>query len=148
MNLEKERKYIKAEVSKEIDRYSKGAPITCGMGCSNCCHVKVGVFKEEVDDIMSLGMDIDMEKLETQVKDWNNSDKNCIFLKDNNCSIQDNKPLSCISHLSNSPASLCAIDSTKAPHMIRSKSVVERLKSLREDNKMLILHEEIYRRLS
>ncbi len=147
MNLEKERTYIKSEVAKDIARYSK-SPISCGVGCSGCCHVQVGVFKEEVDNILSLGIEIDMDHLEKQVTDWNNSDKTCVFIKDGNCSIHDNKPLSCTSHLVNTPKSYCVEGSKKAPHMVRTKTVQERLKELRKDNPTLILHQELHKRLN
>ena len=145
MNLEEERVYIKQEVRKEIERHLNVTPVTCGVSCSNCCHVKVSVFKEEVEDILSLGIDIDYKKLESQVSDWDNSDKTCVFIKDGDCSINNNKPLSCISHMVNTPSVNCKIDSKIPPRMVRSKTATERLRNLRKENKTLILHEELYK---
>jgi len=147
MNLEKERPFIQQQINLEIEKYAKAErPITCSANCPNCCHVKVTCFPEEIDNIMSLGVEIDIEHLEAQFNDWPSSDKTCVFIKDGNCSIQDNKPLHCISHLVNSPAEYCAEGSSIAPHSVISKGAYERLRALRKENGTVILHEEIYKR--
>ncbi len=103
---------------------------------------------QEIENILSLGVEIDLKHLESQVNDWNNSNKTCVFIKDGNCSIHDNKPLACIGHLVNSPAKYCALGSTKPAHMVRVKSIIDRLKILFKRHGNVILHEELYRHLS
>lgn len=143
-----ERKQIQSHVADVIERYSKTKyPITCKANCPNCCHVKVSVFSEEVNEIISLGIDIDMDKLEKQVNDWNNSDKTCVFLKEGNCSIHENKPLSCMAHLVNSPKENCHINSNQPTNRIQVNKANTILKKLRSESDMVILHEQLYKRL-
>ena len=133
------------EIQQEIERLKKaGVPITCKAGCGGCCHVKVSCTKQEVKHIISLGVDIDMDKLQNQVKDWDSSDKNCVFLKQGNCSIHYNKPLTCVGHLVNSPAENCAINSGKPVNMIRIKKI-ENIITKRKGT--VLLHEELFRLL-
>ena len=146
--IENEREFVRTEINKSINRFSNSAnPITCKSNCPNCCHVKVSCLPEEVENILSLGVHIDMEHLESQINDWNNSDKTCVFIKNGNCSIHENKPLSCISHLVNTPAANCKEGSLKPVNMIHVKSVDDRLKILRQEKGTVILHEEIYKRM-
>jgi len=148
MNLSEERKEIQKGVSQEISKQKKGGvPVTCKANCSNCCHVKVSVFEEEVQNILSLGVYIDLDKLEKQNTDWPNSDHTCVFIKDGNCSIHDYKPLSCVSHIVNTPSDNCKEGSGKPINMVRSITSSNRLRELRKENKTVILHEELYKYL-
>jgi len=146
MKLKEETKYIKDEVDKEIVRYSKTElPISCGAKCPFCCHVQVSVFKEEVDNIISLGVEIDMDHLEGQNKDWRTSNKTCVFIKEGNCSIHDNRPLACVNHMVNSPVENCKEGNLNNTHFIRSRTATERLKELRKGKEVLFLHKELHR---
>jgi len=149
MILEDERKAVKRDINATITRYyDSKSPISCKSNCSSCCHVPVTCFTEEIDDILSLDINIDFKRLESQINNWSASDKTCIFIKDGNCSIHDNKPMSCISHLVNTNPVNCGENSTKSPNRIQVRSVNERLKKLRIENKTVILHKEIYKRLT
>ena len=146
--IENEREFVRTEINKKIQSFSNSShPITCKVNCPNCCHVKVSCFPEEIENILSLGVDIDMNHLESQFSDWNNSDKTCVFIKDGNCSIDENKPLSCISHIVNTPAANCKEGSLKPVNMIRVKTVDDTLRAMRKEKGVVILHEEIYKQL-
>lgn len=124
-----------------------GIVFSCEANCSGCCHVPVAVMPEEVVHIASLGKEINIDQLRSQVEDWNNSDKNCVFLKDGNCSIHDDKPLSCVSHLVDSPPENCHIDSNEKVNMVHVGPVEKRISELRKHHGSVRLHEALYKHL-
>jgi Fe-S-cluster containining protein len=96
--------------------------ITCRVGCAHCCRQSVAIVRGEADALIKAarfeGVDIDMDKLKRQAvcqnsEDWQRlaeADRDCVFLKDNRCSVYASRPLSCRKYLVTSEPELCNID--------------------------------------
>lgn len=120
---------------------SAGVPVTCSKGCSACCAQQISVTKKEVQTIIDSGVDIDMERLSSQNENWEESDKTCVFLKHNLCSIYDIRPMKCIHYMVNTPPDRCM---TKKPvNFIITKHANDIIKKELKDR--VVLHEELYR---
>lgn len=88
---------------------------SCQKGCSHCCSQMVHVAQYEAIAILDKHQ-IDVDKLKRQLKhskdykDWFNlslEDRKCVFLKDNLCSIYDDRPIRCRNHLTHEPPERC-----------------------------------------
>lgn len=114
-----------SELYREIEnvRDPEDVTVTCKKGCSFCCYIGVSVSKEEADLIKSFGVKPNQERLTKQlevlpqdlkrediVSTWEKisyQDRACIFLKDNECSIYEARPLICRTYKVASPAENC-----------------------------------------
>ena len=91
--------------------------ISCGKGCSHCCHISVAVDGKEADLIyeMADGWDEDevahmRRQAEFTWEEWMTKpieQRRCIFLKNNTCSIYEFRPASCRKMFVVSPAEMC-----------------------------------------
>lgn len=105
---------------------------SCKKGCSFCCHMNVSCSKTEVEIIItyckSKNIIVDQDYLKRQLKYSQekigkaNEVSACIFLKNNECSIYDVRPISCRKYFVKSEPSFC---NTK--RRLTEKENVERL---------------------
>lgn len=95
--------------------------VSCKKGCSFCCYQPVDTTKEEIDIIFEEENPIiDRELLKKQAG-LNNEEyaklnyefKQCIFLKNNECSVYNNRPLVCRDYLVLTDPEFC--DTVKYP---------------------------------
>lgn len=93
---------------------------SCKKGCSHCCSQKVDIARHEaialVKRAKSCDLKIDIERLKRQAKhsdhhtSWFNlskEDRKCVFLKDNLCSVYQDRPLMCRKHFTSDPPENC-----------------------------------------
>lgn len=98
-------------------------PVTCGKGCSGCCHYEVEITSDDAAVLRAVvlaGRDIDYEKLSIQAArerrspEWRrffSSENRCVFLDGNGaCGIYENRPSVCRKHLVTTPAANCTTD--------------------------------------
>ncbi|MBO9667385.1 MAG: YkgJ family cysteine cluster protein [Bdellovibrio sp.] len=136
---------VDKETSQDTD-----IPLSCQKGCSACCHMEVEVTSYEAEILKNLiqaGHPIDRERLKAQsqrsLQDprWKQGPRNpesqCIFLKDNACSIYEHRPVMCRRHSVTSPAKNC--ETLDAPITLRYFPRVDLLISAaNEDQNMQI----------
>lgn len=121
------------ELVDEAHAGDHGRPITCSKGCSACCYIQVFITEDEAHLIASTH-NITKEKLdhwETQSR-WSADPQSycshplpkrrCAFLKDNVCSIYEDRPAACRNQLSVSDPKLC--DTTKPGQQILYASAI------------------------
>jgi Fe-S-cluster containining protein len=95
-------------------------PISCGKGCSGCCHYEVEITQDEaaiLRDAVLSGMAIDHERLalqaarERQSPEWRrfgSRDNRCVFLgEDGACRVYEDRPSICRKHVVTTPAAAC-----------------------------------------
>lgn len=89
---------------------------TCKRGCSFCCHISVDITNDEARVLKHLwdGSNLGRLKKQARVKDMYSylkvlsyEDGACVFLKDSECSIYDQRPAACRTHYSASEPELC-----------------------------------------
>lgn len=105
---------VNGPLKKELGNH-KGKPINCAKGCSFCCHIAVDITEAEAKFLVELHADkIDQGRFFVQrdQKDENFSKlpyyaRKCIFLKENECSIYTNRPMSCRKYLVTGPPEEC-----------------------------------------
>lgn len=79
-----------------------GDAVACKRGCSHCCHIAVGVPRQEAELI---GERIGRKPLHAEARthfedfDWGYHNP-CAFLRDGECSIYEHRPLACRVHYS------------------------------------------------
>jgi len=116
---------------KELDKATKTAEgkfdISCSEGCSACCKRAVTLsvletfaFLEPLlfDPVKRPWFLSRYPKIEQQAKDciaerinlqtWFDQEIPCVFLKEDRCSIYENRPAACRTHLVISPSEMCA----------------------------------------
>jgi Fe-S-cluster containining protein len=93
--------------------------ISCRRGCSACCHIQVDMTIEEAwlaaMEAADNNIEIDKERLKDQAtfKDENDytaagrERARCVFLKDNECSIYERRPMGCRKYLVMTPPENC-----------------------------------------
>jgi Fe-S-cluster containining protein len=149
MNLEEERTLFNSQVASDLAEWqSAGSPASCGAGCSACCKLyRIKCLPEEVAHIATLGMEVDMVRLQAQVDDWNSADKTCVFLVDDLCSIHANKPFACSTHNVYTNAVHCITGDSQVD-LITHTLPQTRLRQLYRDQGSVYLHEELHRILT
>lgn len=93
---------------------------SCQKGCSHCCHINVDALPFEAERLWAL---YDRSKDDVVKEQAQHSEENygvlprekaaCVFLKDNACSIYDERPFVCRMQLVATPAEFC--DTYKYP---------------------------------
>ena len=91
--------------------------ISCKKGCHSCCSMPVIISEDEAKLLKLLvengKVQTNMFKLEFQARHIDTlmelpiADRLCVFLKDGECAIYDNRPLSCRNYLVTSPKEDC-----------------------------------------
>lgn len=142
LELDKEIDTASYLIKAGIDHYkSKGKPVLCGAGCSFCCKsMQVACLPEEVERIVSLGVVVDADRLQSQVDDWKNADKTCVFLKDDNCSIWNDRPLMCRRHMVTTPPENCDTSTKNETNTVHIIPLENRLTKLFETHGKVLLH--------
>lgn len=87
-----------ADMMLEIFKFPKETT-SCKKGCSACCYTEVAINIEEAKLLLD-EYDIDWEHIRRQLMvddhyKLNYKDRKCVFLKNNECSVYENRPLSC-----------------------------------------------------
>ncbi|MBC7369445.1 MAG: YkgJ family cysteine cluster protein [Undibacterium sp.] len=98
-------------------------PVSCGKGCSGCCHYEVEVTQNEAAVLKGLvlgGLAINHERLQLQAArarrspEWlrfGSPDNRCVFLgEDGACQVYDDRPSICRKHMVTTPASACTTE--------------------------------------
>lgn len=100
----------------------------CGRGCSNCCYQKIKCSDEEAYYILeNCGELINWETVDKQSKftdkQWQKDkieNRRCVFLKNNECSIYDFRPMTCRQYLVANNPEFCHPESTKKVSIVNS----------------------------
>lgn len=113
----------RVESLKELDTHIKINQIpSCKKGCSHCCYMKVSVMRSEAmvlaEHIRTNPGSISMKRLRRQakaktVKEWQQlsfPDQRCVFLKENLCTVYDDRPIACRYYFVVSDPELCRLD--------------------------------------
>ena len=122
-NLEKlksyDYKYIVSEIYRIIDNDIKQdidkEKVLCKSSCSLCCGLQVSVTPQEAINIYNKYKDlIDWEAVKerkdmTDIEYFRDNNNKCMFLKDNKCSIYQDRPMSCRKYFVQSRPELCGI---------------------------------------
>lgn len=91
--------------------------ITCKRGCNFCCYQNVDVTWDEASLLLEVAEDkIDWDHLNAQLPGHQNIEykkRACVFLKDGECSVYENRPISCRKYLVANDPEKC--DSEKYP---------------------------------
>ncbi|WP_413587037.1 YkgJ family cysteine cluster protein [Bdellovibrio sp. HCB274] len=138
-------KLVEEETAKATD-----VPLSCQKGCSACCHMEVEVTSYEAEILKNLvqkGHPIDHQRLQAQSQrelqdpQWKQGPRNhasqCVFLKDNTCSIYEHRPVMCRRHSVSTPPKNC--ETLEAPITVRYFPRVDLLISAaNEDQNMKI----------
>lgn len=95
-------------------------PVTCGKGCSGCCHYEVEITSDDaavLNAVVAAGREIDHEKLSLQAArerrstEWRRfgrKENRCVFLEDSGaCGIYEDRPAVCRKHMVTTPAADC-----------------------------------------
>lgn len=103
--------------------------LTCKDKCSACCYIPVSTNIREMMAIKTKtdwsNIDMSLVKKQMHFADpdkfvekipW--TDRKCVFLKDNSCSIYDERPMACRRHNSVTPVELC--DTSTGLHQVGS----------------------------
>jgi Fe-S-cluster containining protein len=115
-------KELYQKIDTEYVRVMEDAKISCKKGCSFCCHLNVDLTKLEAELIEAhceeRNLEIDREKFRRQLKltvsnRHLSKDSACTFLKDNECSIYEARPIACRTYYVLNDANRC--DSKKYP---------------------------------
>lgn len=106
-------------MDKELNA-AASLPVTCGRGCSGCCHYEVEITNDEAEILKSVvqqGFPLDRERLDEQASrarqgvEWSrfwSPQNRCVFLGENGaCQVYEERPAICRKHLVTSPASAC-----------------------------------------
>lgn len=116
--------YIKG-LNRRVDKRNAEAPvpeghtISCKRGCSFCCYYPVGISRFEAQLLVDYLDDDDIAWLKAQsghnndVDSWKkmpNSQRKCVFLENNECSVYEDRPLNCRKMLVVSPPEMCDMD--------------------------------------
>ena len=145
INIANYRRLIDRYVEKEMNRYKHAkVDIPCKRGCAHCCTKSVTCLPDEVEIISKLGIRIGMSTLELQYKEPNTADMSCVFLKDNQCKIYDNRPLSCRVHMVTTNPAFCL---KGRPNIVRVRKADELMIRLYETHGRVTLHKALYHRL-
>jgi Fe-S-cluster containining protein len=107
---------IQVSAEKEIDRtraaYSRESPLACQKGCAHCCHFNVEINVLEAEPLADRVRRLPEDQREATVQRLKAAHETllrtgplrhrhpCPFLVDNECSVYDDRPLSCRSHVS------------------------------------------------
>jgi len=114
--------------------------ISCKKGCSNCCHLNIVVTDDEAEVLAPLYDGTQNEKLKRQAAVTDDlkypsilgyEDAACVFLKDNACSVYENRPMACRTYYVVSNPEDC--DAIKHPDRLvkqASNFVAEMIKSV------------------
>ncbi len=155
MSLQEERELMKAEeLTLKAELEEAGTPVTCKDCCSACCYTKVRSTETEVADIISKRSfsEDEIAILKAQVDGWEVAEHACVLLEENgNCSMHDiTKPLRCISHLTCCPSSGCVQGITGPVSKVIAfpKSANRRIRDFEKSDKVVVLHEELYKQLT
>lgn len=118
----KERAKVVNHLGDEILRLTiKNSPqvaeISCKKGCSACCYQEVIVTHDEAHLLISESKDLNWAEVEMQSgvphKELPYMTRKCVFLKNDECSVYENRPVACRKYMVTSPAEKC--DSRKYP---------------------------------
>ena len=98
-------------------------PVTCGKGCSGCCHYEVEITSDDaavLNAVVQAGREIDHEKLSVQAArerrspEWRrfgSKDNRCVFLDASGaCGIYEDRPAVCRKHMVTTPAADCTTE--------------------------------------
>ncbi len=105
---------------KDVTEHSTFKP-TCAKGCSHCCNLLPTVtIAETVSILIRIGPNRWAEIEPTVMEhvrildenpdfiDWFKNARGCVFLVNNECSIYENRPMTCRVHVSGDDPNLCA----------------------------------------
>jgi len=103
--------FVEAELHKGY--FNKNA--SCKRGCSFCCHLHVEISRTEGKNLARFVNSEQREILVKQavsqsIEDWSKlsyADRKCVFLKNGECSVYDERPLACRKYLVASAPDLC-----------------------------------------
>lgn len=135
-------KSLMREIDKQMDTMiasaaKKNNPISCKRGCSFCCYVPVEISKTEAMLIVEEMDEEDVHYLKKQfghegfIHNWKrmkHTDRKCLFLDNNECSIYDIRPLNCRTYTVSSPAEDCDIEGGKPEVMAEVDLTAEVIK--------------------
>jgi len=106
-------------MDKEL-KAADGLPVTCGRGCSGCCHYEVEITSDEAEILKSVvqqGFPLDRDRLEEQAArarqavEWSrfwSPQNRCVFLgEDGACQVYEKRPAICRKHLVTTLPSAC-----------------------------------------
>lgn len=110
-------------LASEFHKRKASKDITCRKGCSHCCYMFVQITRSEALFLAKLAKNakIDKQRLEKQAacKDVDSfislskQDRQCVFLKNNKCSIYNNRPSACRTYYVVSDPKLCQTDTAQ-----------------------------------
>lgn len=87
------------EALNSDDNKDTATAISCKRGCSHCCYIEVFVTWDEAALLLEVaGDEIDWDKVNDQLPGHQNIahyKRACVFLKNNECSVHENRPMSC-----------------------------------------------------
>jgi len=83
----------------EVFSYSKGL-VACHSGCAACCHMPVEMYQVEADNIAAHAgrRAIRLKRDRAFEPAWVDRNRGCPFLRNNTCSIYEQRPLTCRMH--------------------------------------------------
>jgi Fe-S-cluster containining protein len=97
-------KRLYQKIDTQYNEILKDAQISCKRGCAHCCHLNVDLTKPEAEYIISYceenNIEIDKAKFKAQLNLTQDNrhlskDSACPFLKNNECSIYEARPIAC-----------------------------------------------------
>lgn len=111
--------WLREEVDNLISSSSQKSE--CQKGCHYCCFHPISLSVGEMEDIKSLEIATNSERLEKQKKHFKDGEeiqyeeRACVFLEGGTCSIYQNRPLICrLTHVSSEPIH-CHLENESIP---------------------------------
>ena len=101
-------------------------PISCKKGCSFCCHLHIDITEPEADFLAQFLDQEQINTLERQaqfegLEKWmtqSAAERKCVFLKNGECSIYENRPFMCAKFLVTSPPEDCDTSDGKSKEQL------------------------------
>lgn len=104
-----------SEYFKVFDMYTetetKKQAVSCRKGCSFCCFVPLQITEAEGHILAKHLTEEIVETLKEQKQLDPKAPRPCVFLRDQECSVYQDRPLACRSHLVASPPENCDLES-------------------------------------
>lgn len=111
--------WVREEVDQLLNESTENT--MCQKGCHHCCFHPISLSVSEMNNIKSLNIPHNKERLEKQkahfegIEEIQYEDRACVFLVEGNCSIYENRPLICrLTHVSSEPIH-CHLENETTP---------------------------------